>query len=452
VLACLIGCLPTRPFPCDSDADCAGLDRGRCELADGVCSEFDAACASLHRYAEHAGDKAGTCTPDTEVRRLLRNACVAGEIYPTLHDPCGALVCEKLPACCTTTWNEACVAIAAQRCEVDCAARIATASASRTELLVRDGAGYRSVTDVQTAAGRVAWLDAQQTRPRLALGRTTGLQIFAPMGPDPAPTYGIAGMFNNGTGSSIQAITAADVNGDDRVDIGLAFTEAAPYIVVLDGDIQVPVLDADKPSQTIAWADYTGDRVPDFAVGTSTDYRVFEWTGSEYRRSWRNEETIGSFSSMGWGDIDGDGILDLAAIGKALAVHIGTGEDLFQPSTAIVRVFSTNDAVGVVGDLDGDFRADVIAFPKAGDGGDTLSVFSGWNGAFPPPYQRPSPRMSHVALADIDGDRDLDVIGAVEGGGLVWFRNASVIGSVVLDDPAPIAAGATATWFAVTGW
>ena len=60
--------------------------------------------------------------------------------------------------------------------------------------------------------------------------------------------------------------------------------------------------------------------------------------------------------------------------------------------------------------------------------------------------------MSHVALADVDRDRDLDVIGAVEGGGLVWFRNASVVGAIALADPTPIAAESTATWFAFTGW
>ena len=71
--------------------------------------------------------------------------------------------------------------------------------------------------------------------------------------------------------------------------------------------------DASDPSQDLAWGDLDGDGDLDIAVGTSAGLQVFENDGGLPGvlpdGTW---SAAGSVTGLAWGDWDGDGDLDLA--------------------------------------------------------------------------------------------------------------------------------------------
>lgn len=470
------GCLPDR-YVCASDADCGS--GGRCEAGpERVCSFADPTCPSGRRIGEHGGELAETCTQAYP----LQNACIAGTPPPTAGDTCAAKVCTALPACCTETWSEQCVRTADLVCpEASCGTWIASAADDGVHLLRWDSAANAFVQRARFPGSnpdRLAWIYAGGDRPDLAIGTHETVAVYGVDESGGSWQLTERQRWTHAPGATVTDITALDLDGDRTVELGLAYAGASPHVVRVGPSGEPTSLftnagTRDTPIQSIAWADYTDDGVPDLAMGTGADYRTAIGTpATEMMPAIYNLDVFGmggtgGFPSVGWGDVDGDHVLDLVGVGIAVAVHTGSRLRVSAAPTFTARgTPGPRRSVFAIGDMDGDGRVELVLANSEPDG-------SGLNGALATakwqedsdvPYQKtdlgaPSvPPLSQIAVADIDGDQRLDVIGS-SGRGLLWLRNitpngcaTAPCGPITFASPQIITAAGTGTAFAITGW
>jgi len=457
----LSGCLSPGPFPCNTNADCG--PGGFCEGDTNLCSFDDEACASGRKYGEHAGALSNTCTAAT-TPRPLRNACVAGEPFPEVQPGCTQTVCARVPACCTSLWSEACVRIADQLCDdVHCGKWLATTAAGTTTLFAWNGDGFEPHgTPVDRNHDRIFWADARATLPRLVATTGRGLEVLK-NGSATEPEFELHSgrVFEAGT---VPTVAGVDFDQDEEVEIAVGCQGGATCGVfdqsatVLTRAIDLPISDV----QAMSWADAAGDDRPDVAVATNTDYEVLFRSGDSFLPATLDAAVTGPHRAVGWGDIDGDGQLDLVAMGSGITVHPTVDHVILAPSV-LARAPGNLLVTGAVGDIDDDGKADIVVATHVdavnpGSSIEGVIVFSHFDPAAPPMTAMqsstviPAPRMSTVALADINDDGRLDVIGAAPGVGIVVLLNLGPQGSISLQQPEVVPGTEGATWFAITGW
>jgi uncharacterized repeat protein (TIGR02543 family) len=211
-----------------------------------------------------------------------------------------------------------------------------------------------------------------------------------------------------GFGSAGRVVRLADINADGRLD-AVVSGDSTTTLWLNDGSGNFsshPSAPAGLPAGgTVALGDLNGDGRIDIVVSG----KVFMGTVS----GWSAHGTTPSFGSGGYvalGDLDGDGDLD-AVMNGGVWLNNGTGAFSAHPTTP---VFSADAFTSVsLGDLDGDGDLDLVA-----TGDQRVFVYvNNASGSLTPHPTVPTvgsltanKSMQHAALADLDGDGDLDVL------------------------------------------
>ena len=131
-----------------------------------------------------------------------------------------------------------------------------------------------------------------------------------------------------------------------------------------------------------------------------------------------------------WGDVDGDGDLDVVTVDYAGPVRVFRNNRgyAFTNTVTISAMIGTAEPIQVAwGDVDGDFDLDVVA----GGGSDTRAIYHNQNGAFTESLVGGLPAdpdtSCAVAFGDIDGDGDLDLFTSGDSNNKV-YRNDGASG------------------------
>ncbi|NND88189.1 MAG: T9SS type A sorting domain-containing protein [Flavobacteriaceae bacterium] len=242
------------------------------------------------------------------------------------------------------------------------------------------------------------------------------------------------------TANAANSVTAADFDGDGDIDIvGASFQSDVFMLYRNDGAGNFsPEIIEDDPAvangaRFVRAADINQDGFMD-VIGTSSSADVYLWfqnDGSGFFTTIVIDS--GSLANEAYGmdaaDFNDDGNIDLvggANFGNAVAIYANDGTGTFTLFSNLSGGAITDGVRAVeVADLDGDTDPDILV---AANDGDTYSWFENdGSGIFTNHIISNSANAngaSQIKAADLDGDGDLDVVGASNLADVfLWFEN-----------------------------
>src|ERR1022692_1183963 len=169
-------------------------------------------------------------------------------------------------------------------------------------------------------------------------------------------------------GAYPRSITIGDFNGDGKIDMAVANSNASDIIgsvsVLLgngDGTFQPAVnYGTGRGPISVVVGDFNGDGRADLAVANGySDYvSILLGNGDGTFQSAVNYPAGNAESSVVVGDFNGDGMADLVVgAGFSLNVLLGNGDGTFQPAVSYYAISSPTSVA--VGDFNGDGKADL---------------------------------------------------------------------------------------------
>jgi hypothetical protein len=242
----------------------------------------------------------------------------------------------------------------------------------------------------------------------------------------------------------IVSIAVGDFNGDGVVDVAAASGYQPGSVSILlgnrDGTLQLAQAFAiGNGGSYLAAGDVNNDGAPDLLAASAADntISVFPGNGDGTFAAAQSFDSGGaSPQSMALSDLDGDGNLDLVVgnrgvidcsastcsfVNSSIAVMFGNGDGTFRAGAAMES--GTGPMSIVLGDFNGDGRADLAVLEAAGAGAVAVLLGNG-DGTFHGAYRSPAMVYfsNEASVADVNGDGVLDFI-ASTAGVAVWLGN-----------------------------
>jgi hypothetical protein len=242
------------------------------------------------------------------------------------------------------------------------------------------------------------------------------------------------GTFGDGTAipylNGAAALAIGDVDGDGKADLAAAIgASVCTYLGNGDGTFgdglsvagSCTPLDGDNPPVGIALGDLNGDgRTDVFAMETTNGSLLTNNGDGTFNRVEYGLQSNSGYAALA--DLDGDGRLDVALTDQGLGGRMGSirvlrnGPNGFDDAT--YRAGSAPVWLAV-GDLDGDGHPDLAVANKVnntctGPQGTVSVLLADGNGGFRAPVQYGGGGFDSIAVADLDGDGDLDLVAVEE--------------------------------------
>jgi len=223
------------------------------------------------------------------------------------------------------------------------------------------------------------------------------------------------------------SIAWGDMDGDGDLDLatgGEGFSDVVANQVYEYneelGKFSTPVFLAsgrnDRDTRSIVWGDIDSDGDLDLAVGNGGINQVYENLDGLGKFSepiaLESEEHAKDTTSVAWGDMDGDGDLDLAAGNYNNTNHVYDNDaDKFSVPIDLESQENAKDTTSIAwGDMDGDGSLDLAV---GNDGINQVYKYNGELGEFSAPIPLESEvhakATTSIAWGDMDGDGDLDL-------------------------------------------
>jgi VCBS repeat protein len=460
----LSGCLKDSGFHCSTDGDCGS--GGHCE-ATLHCSIDDTTCAgSGRRYADGAGSLSGTCVAETADAGVPDPDGMSGETDARVGAPgaecfegiereptgCAAAVCVIEPSCCEIGWSNLCVSLAetTDGCDVRC-----------SNTVVMSGEGYAvavATAEIGTDHPAILWSDEPQPEqpdvdrdyrttavawadfdndgdPDLATGGQQQLRIYRNEGWDGGKP--VLELLAHSPGYfDVNSITWLDVDDDGWLDAVFGGGEGLRIARNFHPDTTQdflfdPVTNQGEGISRIAWGDVDQDGDLDLAMCRTSAAGLYRNEGGTLTP---DVDFSGPTQAKGvsWCDLDGDHFPELVigSFGGVFVYH-NEGGTLVEPTVATPRDVWVQNLI--CGDLDNDGDQDVVVTIFQGH---TLVLRNDGGSLVQSEMSMSADSHRGLDLADLDGDRDLDIITVGGGSSLSYtiMRNRLEAGELAFID------------------
>ncbi|MBN1919957.1 MAG: VCBS repeat-containing protein, partial [Anaerolineae bacterium] len=214
--------------------------------------------------------------------------------------------------------------------------------------------------------------------------------------------------------ADISSLALGDVDNDGDLDLAVGFFWGNQPNVAYrnaDGNLYSSVIwtpNAAIRATSLAWGDVDGDGYLDLAVGNTPSVVYRNQGGTLGSTPYWTATGTQSAASLAWGDLDGDGDLDLAAGGSQTVVYLNLGATLAATPVWTDTLWGNGSSVAW-GDMDGDGDLDLAIGSSNYIGS---RVYLNVNGRLQttPIWTPADPfETNSVAWGDVDGDGDLDL-------------------------------------------
>jgi len=221
---------------------------------------------------------------------------------------------------------------------------------------------------------------------------------------------------NYNAGVAPVSIVAADFNHDGNLDLAVANSLSTNVNILLgngDGTFRAGPQNPSLPAfeNFVAVGDFNGDGKPDIVTVSWSNpckcISVLLGNGDGTFQAAVNTEPPFTVESIGIGDFNGDGNLDLATAGDfSINILLGNGDGTFTYGATYPGEASP-DSIAVA-DLNGDHKLDLAISNGASS---SLGVLSGnGDGTFQTVVYYPVEFPASVKAADVNGDHKLDLV------------------------------------------